>query len=211
MALLMPRASRTNVVLIAYVVLTWFMLALSGSILGTFVQKQGNPPLVFGLTVGGPVILFVAAYLLSGAFRRFVRTLIGDPWGITTLQAYRVIGVVFVVLASRNVLPAVFALPAGWGDIFIGVTAPLVALAWSSGTRIGKAVFVLWNVLGMLDLILAVSLGTLAGFIQPGAITTASLLIFPLSLIPTFAVPLSFILHFAGLGQFWHLARKQAA
>ncbi len=63
----------------------------------------------------------------------------------------------------------------------------------------------------MLDLILAVSLGTLAGFIQPGTITTASLLIFPLSLIPTFAVPLSFILHFAGLGQFWHLARKQAA
>src|SRR6266699_3718518 len=53
MALLMPRASRANVVLIAYVVLSWFILALSGSILGTFVQKQGNPPLVFGLTVGG--------------------------------------------------------------------------------------------------------------------------------------------------------------
>jgi hypothetical protein len=60
----------------------------------------------------------------------------------------------------------------------------------------------------MLDLILAVSLGTLAGFIQPGTITTASLLIFPLSLIPTFAVPLSFILHFAGLGQFWHLSPR---
>jgi hypothetical protein len=71
--------------------------------------------------------------------------------------------------------------------------------------------FVLWNVLGMLDLITAVSLGTLAGFIQPGTITTAPLLIFPLSLIPTFAVPISFILHFAGLGQFWYLSRKQAA
>ena len=105
MALLTPHASnslrhttpsRTKVVLTAYVVLTWFTLALSGSILGTFVQKRGDPPLMIFLAAGGPVILFVAGYLLSDAFRSFVCSLIGDPWGITALQAYRVVGVVFI-------------------------------------------------------------------------------------------------------------------
>ncbi len=217
MALLMPGASnnlrsttpgRTKVILTIYVVLIWFVLALLGSLLGTFVQPPGIASLPTYLAAGGPAILFVAGYLLSGAFRQFVRSLIGDSWGIAAFQTYRVLGIAFVVEALRNALPAMFALPAGWGDFFIGVTAPLAALAWSSGTRKGKAVFVLWNVLGMLDLVMAVSLATGSSSIPPG---TVSLRVFPLSLIPTFAVPLSFSLHFAGLGQFWHLSGKQTA
>src|SRR5579875_3584850 len=35
----------------------------------------------------------------------------------------------------------------GFGDLFIGVTALLAAASWSAGTRAGKAVLVLWNVL----------------------------------------------------------------
>jgi hypothetical protein len=205
MAIPFQQTNRAKIVSVAYVGLVWFMLALTGSLLGTFVIARGRLPLVFGLTVGGPVILFVLSYLFSQTFRRFVQTLVGDPWAITALQAYRVIGVFFIVLASRNALPAVFALPAGYGDIFIGITAPLTALAWSSGTRFGKVIFVLWNVLGILDLLTAVSLGTLSPYFQAGPVTTASLLVFPLSLIPTFAVPISFILHVAGLGQFGYL------
>lgn len=208
MALVVQHTHRTKVVLTAYLVLIWLAVAVSGSLLGTFVQQPGTPPLTLGVAAGGPVILFIVVYLFSAAFRRFVRSLIGDPWGITALQAYRVIGIVFVVLALRNTLPAVFALPAGLGDVFIGGTAPLVALVWSSGSRFGNVVFVLWNVLGMLDLITALSLGTLAGTVLPGPITMAPIGLFPLSLIPTFLVPLSFLLHFAGLGQFRHLSRK---
>jgi hypothetical protein len=111
-----------------------------------------------------------------------------------------------IILVRRNALPAVFGLPAGLGNTLIGITAPLVALAWSSGSRPGKGAFLLWNVVGMLNLVMAVSLGLVAASIPP---TTASLRIFPLSLIPTFAVPLSFILHAAGLGQFWHQTRKR--
>ncbi len=220
MALLTPHASnslryttpsRTKVVLTAYAVLIWFILALSGSILGTFVPKQGDLPVAAYLAVGGPVILFVAGYLLSGAFRRFVRSLVGDPFSITALQISRVLGFSMAIQAFRHALPAVFGLPAGFGDSFIGVTALLAAASWSSGTRSGKAVFVLWNVLGMLDLIIAVSMGVLATFTQSGPVTMAPMRLYPLSLIPTFGVPLAFILHFTGLAQFWHLSRKQAA
>src|SRR6266571_5333741 len=164
MAIVFQQTNRAKIVLTTYIVLIWFVLVLGGSLLGTFAQY----PLVFYLAVGGPIILFVAGYLLSDAFRRFVRTLVGDPWGITALQTYRVLGVSMAIQALRNALPAVFGLPAGFGDLFIGVTALLAAASWSSGTKSGKAVFVLWNVLGLLDLIIAVSTAALAASTQFG-------------------------------------------
>ena len=75
MKLTRNHASRTERTLVAYIGLGWFVLVLAGSVLGTFVQY---PPL-FVLAVGGPVILFVAASLLSASFRRVVRALVGDP------------------------------------------------------------------------------------------------------------------------------------
>ncbi len=207
MTIVFQQTNRAKIVLTTYVVLIWFLLVLTGSVLGTFAKS----PLVFYLTVGGPIVLYMAGYLLSDAFRRFVSSLVGDPFGITALQVYRVIGISMAILAFRNVLPAVFGLSAGFGDFFIGLTALLTAASWSSGTRAGKAVFVLWNVLGILDLIMAVSTGTLAALTLSGPITMAPMRLFPLSLVPGFAVPLSFILHFTGLAQFWYLSRKEAA
>lgn len=200
------QTSPRKVSLVAYTGLLWYIAVALPAIAGTFEQPPGVASIPLYLAVSAPLLLVVAGYLLWGRFRRFVQSLIGDPWGIVALQCYRVLGLVFVVLASRNELPAVFALPAGWGDFFIGISAPLVALLWSGGRRSGKVVFVLWNVLGMLDLLMAVSLGILAATIQPGAITMAPIRVFPLSLIPTFAVPLSFMLHLAALAQFWFLS-----
>jgi len=167
MDLLMPHASSTvrstsadrkNIILTLYVVLIWFLLVLSGSLLGIFAQY----PLAFYLVVGGPIVLSVLGFLLSAAFRRFVHSLVGDPFSITAIQIYRVFGVSMAIQALRHALPTVFGLPAGFGDLFIGVTAGLAAASWSSGTRNGKAVFVLWNLLGILDLIIAISTGVLA-------------------------------------------------
>lgn len=200
------QTNRVQTTLIAYSVLGWFLLVLSGSVLGTFAQY---PP-VFFLAVGGPVILFIVAYLLFAAFRRFVHTLVGDPWGITALQTYRVLGVAMAIQALRNGLPAVFGLPAGFGDLFIGMTASLAALAWTTRTRSGMVVFVLWNVLGLLDLLIALGTGVLALLTQSGPVTMAPMRMYPLSLVPTFGVPLAFILHMTGLAQFRYLSRKRA-
>jgi hypothetical protein len=199
--------NRAKIVLVVYVGLLWFLLVLGGSLLGTFAKS----PLVFYLVVGGPVVLFVGSYLLSEAFRRFVRTLVGDPFSITALQTYRVIGVSMAIGALTHTLPAVFGLPAGFGDLFIGLTAPLAALAWASGGRRGLVVLVLWNVLGLLDLINAMSTGVLAGFTSSGPVTMAPVRLYPFSLIPAFGVPLAFILHVTGLAQVWYLSRKEAS
>jgi len=189
-----------QIIIAQYVVLAWFFLALGASLGGLFVTTQSSPPLAIGLAVVVPILLFFLVYLTSTTFRRFVYSI--NPVTITAIQFYRVLGVAMLILNGRNILPAVFALPAGWGDVAIGIAAPLAALALASGTRSGKTVFLIWNVLGMLDLILAVSLGILASRISSGLpVNTAVMAVFPMSLIPTFLVPLSFILHLIGLNQ----------
>jgi hypothetical protein len=178
---------------------------LGGSLLGTFAQV----PLVFYVIVGGPIMLYVAGYVLSDTFRRFVGALVGDLFVMTTLQMYRVLGVAMAIQALKGALPALFGLPAGFGDLFIGLTALLAAAGIASETRFGKAVLVFWNVLGLLDLFIAVTTGVLAASLLAGPVTMAPMRLYPLSLVPAFGVPLAFLLHFTGLARFWSLSRHR--
>jgi hypothetical protein len=57
-----------------------------------------------------------------------------------------------------------------------------------------RRIFVVWQVLGIADLVTAVTLGTLATVIDPRGIPTSAMTTLPLSPIPTFAVPLPLIL-----------------
>ena len=187
-----PAAGVRN--LTAAVLAAWFFLALGGSLLGAF-DSGPRPPLPLGLAAVVPVAAFVASYLTSARFREFVLSL--DLRVLTLTQTFRVVGVVFVILYFLGALPGVFALPAGWGDFAVGITAPLVAWYWKR--PFPYRTFVAWNVLGILDLVTAVSLGVLASATPVGAlagdVTTRLMGQFPLSLIPTFFVPLLLILH----------------
>jgi hypothetical protein len=122
------------------------------------------------------------------------------------VQAYRTIGVVFLVLLAQRQLPEHFALPAGWGDMVVGVTAPLVGLALARKARGARAVAIAWNVFGLADLIVAVGMGTglLAPFLAPQLGTpvppAAAMGVFPMLLVPAFVVPLSVFLHLFALG-----------
>ena len=185
----------------------WFLLALSCSLLGVFDSKQ-RLPIPLGAAAILPVVVFAIWYLRSAEFRQFV--LAANLRVLTLAQTWRVGGVVFLILHREGLLPGVFALPAGWGDIAIGATAPLVAWAISAKKNFPKEIFVSWNVLGMLDLVMAVTLGILASAsplgILAGEITTQVMGTFPLSLIPTFFVPLLIIFHFIALGRVWNEA-----
>jgi hypothetical protein len=149
----------------AAVLVAWFFLALGGSLLGVF-DSEPRLPLPLGLAAVGPVAVFAFSYLTSGRFRQFVSSL--DLRILTVAQSWRVGGIVFLILYCRGALPAVFALPAGWGDIAIGATAPVVAWYWRSPFL--RKPFVAWNVLGSLDLVMAVSLGVLASATPAGVL-----------------------------------------
>ncbi len=109
-------------------------------------------------------------------------------------HAPRVAGVAFLLYLAFGHLPALFALPAGLGDIATGIAAPLVALRLAQGT--GRRAGLWFNAFGMTDLVVALTLGALTGFgllnITPSSAPITEL---PLALIPTATVPLLFALH----------------
>ncbi|MGC2662198.1 MAG: hypothetical protein WA324_29910 [Bryobacteraceae bacterium] len=175
----------------------WFIFALVASALHAFHNEPGQPPIAFGLAVLTPIVVFTLWFASSEPFRQFVLAL--NPGTLTTVQAWRIAGFVFLVLYTYSLLPAVLALPAGWGDIVIGATAPFVAMKLAN--RDHRASFILWQVFGILDLVSAVALGATATLINPHAVATDAMTILPLSLIPTFAVPLLLILHVVCIAQ----------
>ena len=124
---------------------------------------------------------------------------------MTAVQAWRFAGFGFLALYAHGVLPGVFVWPAALGDMAIGLTAPWLALALVR--RPGFAVsrlFVVWNLLGIFDLVVAISIGALSASLGTGAareVTTAPMAQMPLVLIPAYFVPLFAMLHLAALFQ----------
>ena len=87
-----------------------------------------------------------------------------NPRVLTALQMWRVIGFVFLLLEAHRLLPAIFAYPAGFGDILIGATASLVA--WKLAKPRYRSGFAAWQFLGIADLVLAVGTGTLSRLVE---------------------------------------------
>jgi hypothetical protein len=175
----------------------WLAFSLSSSALHLYRNAQNRPPIAFGLAVATPIVLFLAWFACSRGFRQFVLSL--SPRTLTLVHTMRTAGFVFLVLSTYKILPAFFALSAGWGDIAIGATAPLAAL-WLAEPAHRKGFF-LWQVLGIADLVNALALGTLAGVIDPHGISTAAMNVLPMSYIPTFAVPVFLMLHIICIAQ----------
>jgi hypothetical protein len=152
----------------------------------------------FGLAAGGVLVA-----LLLGAVLPAVRATFARPTSLAWLtwpQVIRVVGVTFLIVMARGDLPAVFALPAGLGDIAVGIAAVPIARRLARGDRTGAVGF---NLLGLLDLVVAVSIGFGAGLgptrlldVSP---STADVVLLPLALIPTTAVPLAAVLHIVSL------------
>ncbi len=190
-----PGAAAAGVLLAA-----WFVLVAVLSGAGAFLTSPGPFPAI-ALGVLPPIF----AGVLALAWSRTVRELalaIPLPW-LVGVQSLRVLGIVFVVLLGRGVLPAQFALPAGWGDFTVGVTAPFVAWALSARKPWALRLAVAFNAFGVLDLVVAVTMGALstAGAVRVfanGPPTTAMAQL-PLSLIPAFGVPLFALLHVVSL------------
>ena len=181
----------------------WLALTCFLGASGSFVRPPGVPPLPILVGATLPLLVFVGAWLASEAFRYFV--LDADLRLLTALQAWRAGGLGFLALHTHGALAGLFAWLAGLGDVAIGVTAPWVALALvRQPSFFASRAFAMWNLLGVLDLVVAVSSGVLStGFLGvfTGSDTTATMTKLPLVLVPAYLVPLFLMLHFAALLQ----------
>lgn len=179
----------------ACLIAVWFVFALSASALHVF--KTDLLPVALGLAVTIPIVAFLSWFATSAAFRQFALSL--NPRTLTFVQSWRIAGFTFLVLYAAGILPGVFALPAGCGDIAIGATAPLVAVKLANFNH--RRGFIFWQILGISDLVMAVTLGTIARLISPDGVGTGVMTVLPLSLIPTFALPLLIMLHVICIAQ----------
>ena len=179
------------------IIVVWFIFALSASALHLFKNDANRIGVEVAIAALAPIVVFSLWFAVSEKFRQFALSL--NPRTLTALQSWRFVGFIFVLLEARGVLPAIFALPAGYGDMAIGVTASLVA--WRLADPNHRTGFVLWQLLGILDLVNAVGVGTTAGFLSPQGPTMAAMTVLPLSLIPTFLVPLFLVLHVICIAQ----------
>jgi hypothetical protein len=155
------------------------------------------------MAVASPIIVFLAAFWISPRFHEFV--LDANLHLMTAMHAWRFAGFAFLVLYAYQILPGFFAWPAGLGDMAIGVTAPWMLVSLIRRPRFAASRgFVTWNVLGTLDLVVAVSsgaVGPLLGLRGATTVTTAPMVHLPLVLIPAYFVPMFVILHLSALFQ----------
>lgn len=186
--------------LVRIVLALWLAVVFVLGARGLFVRPPGTLPFPILLGATLPLAVFLAAYFGSGAFRAFVLTT--DLRLATAMQAWRAGGLGFIALYVHGVLPGLFAWPAGLGDIAIGATAPWVMLALARRPAFAASrTFVIWNLLGILDLVVAVGTGALSSGLLAGEVTTAPMAQLPLVLIPAYLVPLFVMLHLSALFQ----------
>ena len=195
---------------VAAVLAAWFALVLALGATRALDGQIGVGPPRIALAVTIPLAL------LCLVFSRFdsIRTaLFAMPLpALVAANVTRVLGVDFILLYAADRLPAPFAPSAGWGDLFVGVTA--APLAWALvryGARTRPLVGI-WNAIGIADLVLAVGLGATStpGPIQifsapPDGVSMTSP---PWLLLPGFLVPIYLALHVA---MFYRLSQASPA
>jgi len=197
---------------LGFVLFGWLALALFLAGQGVFRSALNQPVPYIALAIGIPIL--VGALFVRGS--KPVREIIASvPQSqLVAFQFYRVIGATFLVLYAVGQLPGIFALPAGFGDVLVGLAALLIGTRYAGNDQL----VTLWNWFGISDLVVALATGFLSApsRFQIFSLEAPDFLIgsFPLVMIPIFAVPLSILLHIASLTKMsltFRSATKQVA
>ena len=158
-----------------------------------------DPFFVPFIAIGFISLFFWIRFLYKMPLLQNIASSIPVHW-LVGVQVFRIMGIGFLSFYALGLIPGEFALPTGWGDVFVGLTAiPVAILLWKNFSS-AKKLAIWWNYLGIADLALALTLGNLT-FPRPIQMLPTqpdNLLIamYPLVMVPLFAVPLSLLLHF---------------
>jgi hypothetical protein len=208
---LAPGQRRTTWLAIMVPFTLWAAVAWTASIDGVFRTSASALPLL-PLAIVLPVIVGAPLLLLS---KRVGQLLDAMPttW-LVALQLYRVFGSQWLAYWLRGLLPGLWALPAGTGDVLTGLFAVPAAIALAAGTAEGRKAAILWNIFGVADLAVAIALGMI---ISPGPFQlivpngpSIGLDGYPNVLTPAFVVPGSILLHALSLRQLRRRSRTEA-
>jgi hypothetical protein len=185
----------------------WFLTVFAAALSGAFNASDGERPIAILVVILLPLVVFSLLYIGVRSFRHWVLGL--DMRHLILLHSWRMVGMGFVFLYFQDQLPALFALPAGLGDAMAAAGALFLVIAMYERASLvtARRIFT-WNTFGLVDFLLAVSLGVLtrAGDLLhlDGAVDSNIMGTFPLALIPAFAVPFYMITHLVIYAQLMH-------
>ena len=181
-----PAPIRTRTMLLA--ALAWVACAVALSASGTLLSLRPPVPQLV-------VAALTAALLLAGSRYAPLRAwaLAVDIRALVALNVTRFAGAEFLAFYRRGELPFAFAVPSAWGDIAVAATAILVLACGRPTTRARRLVYGVWNVLGLADILFVVFTATRLALANPDSMQ--ALLRLPLSVLPTFLVPLIIASH----------------
>jgi hypothetical protein len=187
----------------------WFAVAWSAAISGAF-HTEASPLPILPMAILLPVIIGVPLLLLPKRLGQMLDAM-PESW-LVALQLYRVFGSWALVAWLHGTLPGLFALPAGIGDVLTGLFAVPAAIAVATGTARGRRAAIIWNIFGLVDFVVAITVGMIT---SPGplqliipSISSIGTGTYPGVLTPAFVVPSSILLHTLSLRQ---LRRRSGA
>ncbi len=199
-----------SIVVFGAVVFGWYFLMARLGESGTLTARRdatGIPPIAMAFLA--PIAIGFGVFRLSTSCRELAAA-VPLVW-LIGIQVSRILGAIFLVRYAQGELPGAFAIPAGVGDVLIGLTAIPVAWAVLNRRPPAKSLALFWNWAGILDLVVAVLLGfsTAPTPLQWLAIDRPSQLPFPLLMIPAYGVPLAILLHLVSLWSIKNRWREQ--
>lgn len=146
-------------------------------------------PALLGLIFGLTALVFLLCRKLR-PLREWIDRL--DLRSLVILHVTRFVGIYFLLLHRRGELPYAFAVPGGWGDILAATGALLLCSLPLTAAKRRRAIGV-WNIFGLCDILLVLFTAARLGLQEPGQLRALTYL--PLSLLPTFLVPLIIATH----------------
>ena len=175
---------------IAAIAFIWLVIALITGASGGLLSL--SPPLPQLILLGLVCVLLLAFWLV----RDFRTWCLGADIKVFLLfNLVRFVGVYFLILHAQGKLPYDFAVLGGWGDIVVAALALGLILFIPASGKTGWFLYFLWNLLGFLDILFVVATAGRLAMADPGSMS--ELLNLPLSLLPTFIVPIIIFIRIA--------------
>lgn len=178
----------------------WLLLVMALGGAGLFIARPNAVPWVV------PFMLGWIALCLWTARQPAVARALQAPHAVVWLTAIQfargIAGAAFLLALAIDGLPPVFAIPAGLGDLAVGIAAPVVALSlWRHPDRIPSTRW--FHRLGLADVLVFVPLGALASpaFALFGPDTTVQMGMLPLVVLALAGAPTMFALHLITLNR----------
>lgn len=178
--------SRQNTFLVIWATVA-VVIALSG-------KYDGIPACGIQATIGVQMLVFLLFITGSAVFREHLLSL--NLAHLTMFHVWRILpGATFLYFHYKlGLLPWSFAVPGGYGDIAVGITAVFASKLVKTGH---PQVLLAWQMLALLDLLNVIRAGLVNGINQPASMMPLTHL--PLNLLPLMMVPLTLMAHVAAI------------